>query len=258
MAAQINHVKIPLPRKLETKETMQSLQQWMMQFKQYMKQDDNYRGFLASDVVWNPAHRTYGFEAEAEGLRRTAVQKMDDCKDFLRILCTFLPHGYLTTKLVDTSTSLTSAFGIIEEHYGLLPSQETFIDLESLNKQTGESYRQFYERLMAHVRQHLLATAGVAVDGATVAAGGDKLTVSHMNMVALMWLRKIHPELLNIVRTEYSLELRNNSSLASLVPRISVSIDSLLTKYDKIGQVNFLQQDSSQADVCRTFVKNRR
>ena len=52
MAAQVTHVKIPLPRKLELKETMQSLVQWKMQFKQYMKQDDNYRGFLASDVEW--------------------------------------------------------------------------------------------------------------------------------------------------------------------------------------------------------------
>ena len=165
--AQVSHVKIPLPRKLELKETMQSLVQWRMQFKQYIKQDDNYRCFIASDVTWDPAHLTYGFAAEDNGRQRTAVQKMDDCKDFLLLLCTFLPHGYLTDKIVQTSTSLVSAFAIIEEHYGLLPSQETFLDLESLNKQTGESHRQFYERLMAHVRQHLLAMPGVAVDGAT-------------------------------------------------------------------------------------------
>ena len=160
------------------------------------------------------------------------------------------------------SKSFLNAFAIIEEHYGLLPSQETFLDLEALNKQTGESYRQYYERLAAHVRQHLMATAGAAVDGATVPAGGDRLTVSHMNMIALMWIRKIHPELLNIIRTEYSLELRANTSLASLVPRIAVSVDCLLAKYDKVGQVNLLQHnddedDSSQAKVCRTFLKKK-
>ena len=72
MAAQVTHVKIPLPRKLELKETMQSLVQWKMQFKQYMKQDDNYRGFLASDVEWDPTHRTYGFDAEADGRHTVA------------------------------------------------------------------------------------------------------------------------------------------------------------------------------------------
>ena len=133
--------------------------------------------------------------------------------------------------------------------------------MASLNKQSGESYHQYYERLCAYVRQHLLPSASVAVDGATVPAGGDRLTVSHMNMIALMWIRKIHPERLNIIRTEFSLELRANNSLASLFPRIPLSIDSLLSKYDKVGQVNALQcpddHDSSQANVCRTFIKKK-
>ena len=230
MAQQISHIKVPVPRKLENKETQQSLLQWKMQFRQYMKQDDHYRTFLASDVRWRPTQNNYGFAAETTGLERTAATLKDDCKDFLSILATFLPHGYLTDKLVTTTTSFENAFAVIEEHFGLQATQESLLDLESLNKQSGESYRQFYERLLAHVRQHMLTTAAVSVDGATVPDGGDKLTVSHMNLVALMWLRKIHPELINLVRTEYPLELRNNTSLAALVPRISVNVDSLLSK----------------------------
>ena len=57
-----------------------------------------------------------------------------------------------------------------------------------------------------------------------------------------MVFRKINPELLNIVRTEYSLELRANNPLAGLVPRIAVNIDNLLTKYDKISNVNSVQE----------------
>ena len=230
-----------------------------MQFRQYIKQDDHYRTFLASDVQWNPNARDYGFTAETAGLTRTARALMDDCKDFLSVLATFLPHGYLTNKLVSTTTSFEDAFSIIEEHFGLQATQESLLDLESLTKQSGESYRQFYERLLAHVRQHLLATDNVTVDGATVPRGGDKLSVSHMNMVALMWLRKIHPELITLVRTEYSLELRGNTSLAALVPRISVNVDNLLAKYDKVGQVNCVQHDDnlSQAAVNKTFLKRK-
>ena len=256
--AQVTHVKVPLPRKLENKETQQSLLQWKMQFRQYMKRDDHYKTFLASDVEWNPNAVNYGFAAEAVGLQRSARALMDDCKDFLHTLSTFLPHGYITEKLVSTTTSFENAFEVIEEHFGLQATQESLMDLESLSKESGESYRQFYERLMAHVRQHLLKTV-VTVDGATVPAGGDKLTVSHMNLVALMWLRKIHPELITIVRTEYSLELRNNTSIAALVPRISVNIDSLLSKYDKVGQVNYVQADDSscQAAVNKTFMRKK-
>ena len=150
-----SHIRIREPRKLESRETTLSLQQWRMQFKQYMKQDDSYRTFLASDVTWNPSQQNYGFHAEEEGLNRTAAGLMDDCRDFLSILATFLPHGYLTDKLVTESVSFEKAFEIIQEHYGLLPTQESFLDLESFSKNTGESYRQFYERLLAHARQHL-------------------------------------------------------------------------------------------------------
>ena len=259
MAHHIAHIKIKEPRKLECKETVLSLQQWKMQYKQYMKQDDQYKTFLGSNVVWDPNLPNYGFIAETRGLERTANDIMDDCKDFLHILATFLPHGYLTEKIVKTATSFEKAFEIIQEHYGLLPTQESFLDLESFNKQTGESYRQFYERLLAHARQHLHSTPGIAVDGAIVPEGGDTITVSHANLIALTWLRKVHPELLNIVRTEYSLELRDNRPLAGLVPRIAVNIDNLLAKYDKINCVNNMQctgnDNFDQAAVNRTQTK---
>ena len=259
MAAQVTHIKIREPRKLECQETRISLQQWKMQFRQYIKQDDHYRGFIASDVVWNPLEDNYGFITETTGLQRNPRALKDDCQDFLHTLATFLPHGYLTEKLVSTATSFIKAFEIIEEHYGLLPSQESFLDLDSFTKQPNESYRQFYERIVAHARQHLHVTAGINVDGAIVPNGGDRISVSHSNLLALIWLRKVHPELVNIVRTEYSLELRENKPLASLVPRIAVNVDNLLSKYDKISGVNAVMTNdddsSSYNTINRTFIK---
>ena len=243
------------------KETVLSLQQWRMQFKQYIKQDDHYRRFLGSNVTWDPTLANYGFLAETQGLNRSAADQMEDCKDFLHVLATFLPHGYLTEKIVNTATSFDKAFEIIQEHYGLLPTQESFLDLESFTKDSGESYRQFYERLLAHARQHLHTTGGITVDGAVVPQGGDRISVSHANLIALMWLRKIHPELINIVRTEYSLDLRDNRPLCGLVPRIAINVDNLLAKYDKIGCVSFVQDSENegcsygQAVVNNTYSK---
>ena len=147
---------------------MQSLFQWKMQFRQFIKQDDHFKSFLASNSSWNPSVVNYGFTDETEGLKRSATEKMDDCKDFLHMLATFLPHGYLTQKLVTTTTSFENAFEIIQEHYGLLPSQESFLELVSISKEAGESYRQLFERMMAHIRQHLQSTPGITVDGAVV------------------------------------------------------------------------------------------
>ena len=110
MASQIAHLRMKEPRKLENKESFQSLQQWKMQFRQYVKQDDHYKTFLASDTVWNPQATNYGFEVETQGLKRSARALMDDCCDFLHTLATFLPHGYLTDKIVSTTTSFSNAF----------------------------------------------------------------------------------------------------------------------------------------------------
>ena len=77
------------------------------------------------------------------------------------------------------------------------------------------------------------------------------LDVIMLNMITLRWLDKIHPDLLSIIRTEYSKELRDNSPISGLVPRISLSIDALLAKYDKLPTVKAVQgaQGQSDADV---------
>ena len=67
--------------------------------------------------------------------------------------------------------------------------------------------------------------------------------------------------MINIVRTEYSLELRENTAVSSLVPRIAVNVDNLLAKYDKIGQVNYVHHDDDDeqaAAVRRTFFKQQK
>ena len=77
------------------------------------------------------------------------------------------------------------------------------------------------------------------------------MTVSHLNMIALWWMRKIHVDLNSVVRTEYAVELRNNKPLASLVPRISANVDSLLQRYDKSPAVNMVMEPSNQTSVLR-------
>ena len=57
------------------------------------------------------------------------------------------------------------------------------------------------------------------------------MSISLMNLVALQWLRKSHPQLIEIVRTEYSTELRRGDQLAALVPRIAPNVESLLTSH---------------------------
>ena len=58
---------------------------------------------------------------------------------------------------------------------------------------------------------------------------------------------------MKIVRTEYSKELRDNTALAALVPRISLSVDAMLSKYDKVPAVVQVWQLASK-DADRSWV----
>ena len=111
------------------------------------------------------------------------------------------------------------------------------LDFEELYMNTEETHRQFFERLLEHTRQHL-APANVKVEEVNTGDGPESMSVSLMNMVALQWLRKIDPQLIKIVRTEYSTDLRKNIQLAALVPRIAPNINSLLDRYNNGATCN--------------------
>ena len=76
------------------------------------------------------------------------------------------------------------------------------------------------------MKQHL-APAGVKVEK-MINATPNEMSTSLMNFVTLQWMRKIDSTLIRIGKTEYSTELRKNTQLADLVPRIAPNVDSLL------------------------------
>ena len=232
-STQITHVKIPPPRQLNNQETLQSLEQWYRTFKQYYKRDSHFKLFTLATTRWDPTNATtFGFSDETTGLRRPAAELKEDCVDFLHAFAGYMPYGYLTEKFLSSITTLQEGFKVVCDHYGVSPSQESFLDLVNMHKNPSESYRQYHERILAFARQHL-TQANVVVDGVNSGPNGENLTISHMNLLTLMWLKNINPALINIVKTEYSLELRQNTQLSELVPRISVNIDNLLERYDQ-------------------------
>ena len=191
-----NIIKVLPPRNLAEKETTHSLSQWKINFRQYCKKDDSYRTFLMSETTWDSQKPNYGLEAQQAGdgiAGRSAAARCDDLQDFLLMLASYLPHGYITDKLLKKSVSFESAFAIIEDHYGVTPSQETFCDFSGLQRLPSEPYRQFYDRMVAFVTKHLVKghkTKKSNLDGIDVPAGGDILTASLLNLVALQWIEK--------------------------------------------------------------------
>ena len=104
MTSKTNQVKVPPPRPLLNNETTHTLAQWKINFRQYCKRDEAFNYFLRSSTKWDASKPNYGFTT-AVGSGEPAVVA-DELEDFLHMLASFLPHGYITEKIVSKSTSL--------------------------------------------------------------------------------------------------------------------------------------------------------
>ena len=239
----MSFVKTPPPRQLSQQETLDSLDHWKNLFRNFYRRDSSFKQFLARGASWNFSQLHYGLQAENE---QEPEERAEDLTDFLNNLAGFLPNSYLTKKILEDTTCLQDCWNLIYEHYNVLVSPITFLDFEAIKKEPAENYRQLYERLLQHVRLHL-APVGAKAEN-LVNSKDDTLTVSLMNLVAVQWLRKCDPSLIEIVKTEYSTELRNGEQIAALVPRIAQNIDSLLARHSN-ASVNAITETSQLAQV---------
>ena len=256
MANQLQtQVRNPPPRMLTPSETLQTLNHWKTSFRTYYRRDSFYKGFLLPEATWDSTADSYGQAADQNGgeVIRTAADKAGDLEDFLNTLAGYLPFPYLTEKIVKASTKLQDVWDVIYDHYGVNVSSESLLDYVAIKQSSGETYRQFFDRLLSHARLHL-PKPNVNVDGINTGANGEKMTISLMNFVAMDWLTKINPSLVDIVKTEYSRELRENTQLIELVPRISSNIDAMLARHDIVGgveQLSLVGDDQSVDKVNR-------
>ena len=97
------------PRQLGSKETLQSLSHWQTSFKTFYKRDDIYRRFFKPIIRWNANETNYGFTDDTEN-NRTGAEIAEDLVDLLNTVSSYLPHSYLTDKIVKT-TKIGRIFG---------------------------------------------------------------------------------------------------------------------------------------------------
>ena len=249
----MNFVKAPPPRPLNQQESLDSLNHWKTLFRNYYRRDSSYKQFLHKDCTWNFSEENYGLQTLAE---ETPDERAENLSDFLSTLAGFLPHSYLTQKLLEDTTCLQDCWNLIYEHYNVKITPETLLDFEGLNKDHSENYRQYYDRLLQHIRLHLAPRGAIVEKLENTRA--DSMTISLMNLVALQWLRKCHPRLIGIVRKEYSTELRRGDQLASLVPIIASNIDSLIARYVGNDNVSYVTHELAQPKVNQTYFSNKR
>ena len=143
---------------------------------------------------------------------------------------TYLPFDYITKKLNAESTDLESVWSIIYEVYDADIVTTNYLDYAFMSRLNGETYRNYYNRLVGFTRQHLPRTQ-ISVEGVTSPAQGEELTVALLDSIAIHWLLSIDRRLINIVKTEFSTELKTKR-LSEMIKPIATNIDDLLARYE--------------------------
>ena len=228
------------PRKLEQTETLQSLNLWKGVFKNYFRRCQFYSYFLAPDVVWNNGVNR-GFTAnEPNGLKRNPATLASDLEGFLSCISSYLPFDYIFEKLNTETTNLESVWTVIYEIYDAEIVTSNYMDIAFMTRNDGETYRNYYNRLVGFTRQHLPKTT-IRVEGLTSPATGENLTVALLDSIAIHWLLNIDRRLISIVKTEFASELKTKR-LSEMIKTIATNIDDLLIRYEKKDQIASIQE----------------
>ena len=221
--------KLPMPRQLGLNENMRTLRHWRGTVRNYYRLDEINAHFLNEDLKWDASIDHYNLAAETVGLKRAPAVLKQDLVAFLETISGYLPHAYITESLVSGTKGILEVWSTIEDLYGAEISASSFLAINDFRRETEETYKQFFERLVDHCRQHLVKD-DVKIEGrATVS---DKLTILALNLVTIIWINKIHPRLLGIVKVEYAVRLKGREQIATLVPEIARCADELLARHD--------------------------
>ena len=235
------------PRMLKDEESHQEITAWAVSVKNYWRRDEAFYPFVNVNTKWDKNKQNYGMVDEHDGskLKRKKEEMAEDLESFLEIMAGYVPEDHLRTKIMHDSTSFKEIITIIREYYGAEINAESELDFMKFSRKPQEPYRKFFERMASHAREHLVG-GEVKVGSINTGVNGDSMTLSHLNLIVQIWLWKINPKLLDIVKKEYGSQLQSKKTLYELMPNIAKNMDNLLKTDEKVQRVTF-QSDTAGA-----------
>ena len=222
--ANVNVMKFQQPRDLNDVKDRDSLEHWINNFTVDANKDPQMSPFLTR--TWNANEAHMGQEALGDN---TAPQMATQCKLFFKHVASFLPFPYFNKHIEQTTTSIHTVWVLFREVYNMEKDASSQLDLVDIDQNKSEPYLTFWHRLV-YLMENNLAPANLTVNHVNSGAVGDKLTISMMDTAACFWLRIIDKRLGDLVRSEYSVQIKNGARLSELVPRIAKALPRMLKR----------------------------
>ena len=251
MAAANSAVKSQVPDKLMSHETADSLEHWIHKFKVYIQRDPILSPYLT--LTWNYNQDNMGFvdpQGDLPEGQLSAAMKAEHCKLFLAHVASFMEKSYYTRKIERRTTSANSIWKLLRELYNVEISADTLLDIGNISYDKSESYLSFFHKLLYHAESNL-APANMTVDHVTTGADGDSLTVTMMDLVALQWLSKVDMKLIDRVKVDFAVRIKQGERLSAMVPDIAKALPGILKQMDgpRRDMVNSIREDIEEFDI---------
>ena len=199
---------------LTKSEPITSFEAWKQNLSYTLSLDPLFAGFLLEGVTWakkSKTNPTRGLADDTDGLpketRLTAAQKVNHLELLLGQIANYAPVIARNT-IVCNSTSLESVWQALRQHYGFQITGSHFLDLADVKLGCDERSEDLFQHLTAFVDDNLLKQGGGISHHGEKADTDEEVSPTVENMIVLMWLQAIHPNLPKLVKQRYGTELR--------------------------------------------------
>ena len=214
------------PYALRSKEDPTSFENWRSNLVYVLRQDPDFKPFIQKSVTWTKKKVDPTKRGLSPTETKTAEVRADDLEQMLGCIANFCPK--LRRKaIVEDSKSLEEVWQAIRLHYGFKTSGANFLDFIDIKLEPDERGEDLYQRMAAFIDDNLLKESGSLTHDGESIEEDEELTPTLENLIVLLWLEKLHPNLPSLVKQKYATELRTKT-LYSLKPEISMAIPSLL------------------------------
>ena len=215
----------PKQRELKVDEDLNSFNAWKDNLLYILSLNNDFAPFLAEGATWRDD------SVANRGLVDDTAAAVPDAR--LRLMLGQIANFATTisrNQIVKYSTSLSSIWSDIREHYDFQCTGSNFLTLSTIKLKPGERPQDLYQRLVSFFEDNLLTAEGLLHHGAHVARD-ETMTPTLQNVIVWLWLERIHVGLPGLVQQKYGAELRNRS-LASIKSEVSLALQSLLNELE--------------------------
>lgn len=142
-------------------------------------------------------------------------------------------HVIARSYIVKKSTCIDSKWQAIRQHFAFQATGAHFMDFADMKLRPEERPETLYQHL---VEDNLLQEHGSVMHHGNCPDEDEEMSPTLENMIVLLWLRMIYPDLSRLEKLRYCTELRTRT-LASIKPEISQALSSLIDEINSSEDV---------------------